>query len=210
MAKMTVLPRAARRASSPEVAPRFDVERRRRLVEQQQVRVGDERNREPHALGLAPGQLRGPAAGEASSPVERERVVDLERARVQRRDHRHEFADAQVVDQRPRLEHPADDAGGDRLGRRHPEQRHASRSRGGSARASCRSSSSCRRRSGRAARPSRPARSRGRSTLRRVPRRRTWRGRRGQLHREKCHVLSCRHSDTSRIGPVEPKLTSSM
>jgi hypothetical protein len=50
-------------------------------------------------------------------------AVPVRRVGVEGGDHSDELADAQVLDQRPRLEHPADSAGPYRLRGRHAEQR---------------------------------------------------------------------------------------
>ena len=68
----------------------FDVERDRRFVEDEQVGVRHERDGESHALGLAARQLVRPPVRDVGDPGEGEHVVDDERVRVQRRDHRHE------------------------------------------------------------------------------------------------------------------------
>ena len=54
MAKTTVLPWAATCAhGEPEVATSLDVERGRWFVEDEQLGIGDERDRHAHSLGLS-------------------------------------------------------------------------------------------------------------------------------------------------------------
>src|SRR5581483_11566665 len=108
-----------------EVAAALDVERDRRLVEDEQLGVRDEREREAHPLRLAAGEPLGELAGEPGEAGELERLVDPERVRVERRDELHELADAEVPDEAAGLEHRGDEAGADRLGRRPAEDRDA-------------------------------------------------------------------------------------
>ena len=120
---MTVFPRAAKRANrQPEAAAGLDVHSDGRLVEDQHRRVRDEGEREPDALGLAAGQLVGAPAGDLRQAGELERLVDLERVRVERGHHRDQLAHGDIADQRARLEHRADQPGGDGLPRRPAEQ----------------------------------------------------------------------------------------
>ena len=120
---MTVLPRAANaRTDSQKRAAGLDVHPDGRLVEDQHRRVRDEREREADALGLAAGQLVGAPAGDVGQAGELERLVDLERVRVERGHHRDQLAHGDVADQRARLEHRADHPGGDGLPRRPAEQ----------------------------------------------------------------------------------------
>jgi hypothetical protein len=111
----------------PEVSAAFDVERGGRLVEHEQVGIGDQGDREADALALTAGEFRGPAFAERRRPGEAKHLVHLERMRVERGDHSDELADAQELDQRTGLEHGADEAGLHRLGRRFPEDGHAAR-----------------------------------------------------------------------------------
>ena len=64
----------------PERAARLDVHRDRRLVEHEQVGVGDEREREPRALRLAARELLGAPPGEGLEPGELDRLVDVRAA----------------------------------------------------------------------------------------------------------------------------------
>ena len=106
------------------VVASLDVERDRGLVEHQQVRVGHDCDGEAHPLGLAARQLLRPLVRNVGEPGEREHVVDGERLGIERRGEGHELADGELPDQRPGLEHGADRAGGDGIGRVHAEQRH--------------------------------------------------------------------------------------
>jgi hypothetical protein len=134
VAKITVLPSAATaRDRGPELASALDVYGRGGLVEHQQVRVGHQRDREADPLDLAAGELVGPSSGELRHPGQPHRLLHREGPGVDRGDHGDELAHAQVLDQRPGLQHPADGAGRDRLGRRHPEQRHRAGVRPGQA-----------------------------------------------------------------------------
>jgi hypothetical protein len=71
-------------------------------------------------LHLAAGELLGTPAGDRLDPDQLERLVDVERRRVQRGDHREQLAHREIADQRAGLEHHADRAAGDRLRRRAP------------------------------------------------------------------------------------------
>jgi len=55
-------------------APALDVHRHGRLVEDEQPRVGDEREREADALALAAGELLGPAAGDVGDADQVEQI----------------------------------------------------------------------------------------------------------------------------------------
>ena len=128
-----------------------------RLVEDEQVGVADERDREPHALASGRPRASGVRRSAISrDPGELEHLVDVERGRVERRHHRDQLAHAtgrgsarrSGASRRPRRRRRrragvapnSDDGAG--VGRR-------------AGRAACRSSSTCRRRWGRAARRSR-------------------------------------------------------
>jgi hypothetical protein len=93
----------------------------RRLVEHEQLRARDERERKPHALRLAAGQLLRPLRGKMRRARQREHVVDRQRPRVERREHRHELADGEVARQPARLQHRSDRSVRNRLGGRAPE-----------------------------------------------------------------------------------------
>ncbi len=122
---MTVFPRAANAAHrQPERAAGLDVHSDRRLVEDQHRRVRDEREPEPHALGLTARQLLGPPAGDLREAGELERLVDLEWVGMERGHQSDQLAHGDVADQRARLEHRADLPGGDGVSRRAAEQRH--------------------------------------------------------------------------------------
>ena len=129
MAKRIVRPRDGELAHRrPEGVAALDVHRRGRLVEHEQRRVADEREREADALRLAAGELLRAPAGDRLDPDQREHLVDVERRRVQRRDHRDQLARGQVLDQHAGLEHRADQCRrSDRVGRRAAEHGHAAR-----------------------------------------------------------------------------------
>ena len=62
--------RGERAHRRPEVVAALDVHRDGRLVEHEQLRVGDERDREAHALGLAAGELlRAPVGDRPAMPA---------------------------------------------------------------------------------------------------------------------------------------------
>ena len=56
----------------PQAAPRLDVEPRRRLVEEDQLRIAGQRQREHHALLLAAGQALEAAPAHLLQPGHRE------------------------------------------------------------------------------------------------------------------------------------------
>ncbi len=107
----------------PERVTRLDVERHRRLVEHQELRVAHEREREAGALRLTAGQLLGAPLGERHRSGELECLVDRERIGVQRGHHRDELADREAPQEAAGLQHRADRPFVDRLRRRAPEQR---------------------------------------------------------------------------------------
>ena len=119
---MTVFPRAANARTDSQKPRGLDVHSNGRLVEDQHGRVRDQGKREADALGLAAGQLVGAPAGDLGQAGELERLVNLERVRVEGGHHRGQLAHGDIADQRARLEHRADQAGGDGLPRRPAEQ----------------------------------------------------------------------------------------
>ena len=115
----------------PEVPPSLDVDGRGRLVEHEEVGIGDQRQGEADPLGLPAGELVRPTIGERACPRELEHLVDREGARVHGGDHRDELADAQVLEERTGLQHPTDDPRRHGFGGRHPEQGDAARNQDG-------------------------------------------------------------------------------
>jgi hypothetical protein len=77
--------------------------------------------READALHLPARELLREAIRNLVGAGEREHLVDLERVGIEGRHHRHELAHAQVADQPTRLQHRADDTGGDRVRGGHAE-----------------------------------------------------------------------------------------
>jgi hypothetical protein len=108
----------------PEVATPPDVQCRRRLVEHEQVGVRDEGDRKADPLGLPTGELRRRPIGDLVDAGDQGHLVHPDRVQVERSHHRHELADAQVLDERPRLEHAADGSCPDRLGGWATQHRH--------------------------------------------------------------------------------------
>jgi hypothetical protein len=94
----------------PDLAATLDVDARGRLVEHQQIRVGDECRGEAHQLGLPAGKLRRPTLREVAQPRKCQHLIDGKWVRVVGGDQRDELAHAQKVGQRSRLEHPTDQA----------------------------------------------------------------------------------------------------
>ena len=143
----------------PERAAALDVHRHRRLVEHEQLGVADQREREAHALGLAAGELlRAP-------------LRDVARAPPARSPRRRRAAPGTARPPSPSARAPTGRGSARRSAasrRRARVDRTAAASApntdtlppsGAAGRAACRSSSTCRRRWARAARPSRRARS---------------------------------------------------
>ena len=123
MAKMTVLPRDGERSHhGPEALARFDVEADGRLVEHEQVGIGDERDCEASTLRLTARQSLRAASRHVLQTGEDEHLVDPERVRIQRRNHRDQLAHREVADQRAGLQHDADGTGLDGVTRGHSEQ----------------------------------------------------------------------------------------
>src|SRR3954470_583107 len=89
-----VLQRADRR---PGVAPRGGVESRRRLVEEDQLRVADEREREVQAAKLAAGERAGQRVALLAQPGDLEHLVDVARVGVERGPVRDGLAHADVA-----------------------------------------------------------------------------------------------------------------
>ena len=84
----------------PEALARFDVEADGRLVEHHQLGIGDERNCEASTLCLPARESLRAACRHVLQTGEREHLVDPERVRIQRRDHRDQLAHREVADQR--------------------------------------------------------------------------------------------------------------
>jgi hypothetical protein len=98
----------------PERAARFDVHRDRRLVEHEQLGVGDDREREPDALDLPAGQLGGRALREVGDAGPFQRFLDGDRPLVQRAKEVNQFTNGHVGEDRAGLQHRADQAFGHR------------------------------------------------------------------------------------------------
>ena len=157
-------------------------------------RVGNDRDREADALGLPAGELLGTPVGDIGQAGCGQHLVDGHRHRVERRGERDELAHGELVDERSGLEHRAD--------RHRPRRRRRGscrtatrfRDRGARARAACRWWSTCRLRSGRGWRRSRPARCRCSRLAPRGRRRTTFRGPRARCPGLWGRVLrSCTH-----------------
>ncbi|HEV7760917.1 MAG TPA: hypothetical protein VGO78_18055 [Acidimicrobiales bacterium] len=101
----------------PEGLAGLDVHGHGGLVQHQQVGVRHQGHGEAGPLGLAAGQLVGALVGEGIDAGQGQHLVERQRPGVERAHHREQLADAQVADQAPGLEHGADRAGGDGLGR---------------------------------------------------------------------------------------------
>ncbi len=140
----------------PEGVAGLDVEGDGGLVEHQQVGVGHQGQGEAHPLGLAARQLVGAAVGDVGDAGGGEDLVDRHRVGVQRAPPSSRSSrTVEVADQRAGLQHGADRAVAD--GRRPAggRTRRPCRGRAAPGRAACRWSWTCRRRWGRAGRPSR-------------------------------------------------------
>src|ERR1039458_5392419 len=107
----------------PELTTPLDVEGRRRLVQNEQIRIGNQRYGKTDAPGLAARELRLRPIGEFCGAGETKYVVQLEWMRLERRDHCEELADTQELDERSRLEHCADGPGLRGLSGRRAEHR---------------------------------------------------------------------------------------
>ena len=107
----------------PERMSRLDVHADRGLVEHQQVGVADQRDREPHALGLPTAQPVGSALRQVGNLRDLECLVDRQRRRVERGHHRDELSHREVLQQPTGLQHRADPAVLDGFGRRLAEDR---------------------------------------------------------------------------------------
>jgi hypothetical protein len=82
----------------PERVPPLDVHRGCRLVQDQELRIADQRHREAHALRLSAGELLGALVGEGARAGQGEDLLDGHRAGVQRSHHRDQLAHRQVTD----------------------------------------------------------------------------------------------------------------
>ena len=78
------------------------VERRRRLVEQQHLRIARERTRERHALAFTAGELRRPRSGEMRDPEALEQLLHASAT-----GETHVLCDCQVRKERVVLEYEA-------------------------------------------------------------------------------------------------------
>ena len=108
----------------PEGAPQLHVHGHGRLVQDQQVRVRQDRQRVPQPLGLAPGQLLGPGAEEAPQLRPLDHLRQRQRVRVQSTHQPQHLADRCPVQQGPGLQHRAHPAGTDGRRRLHAEHPH--------------------------------------------------------------------------------------
>ena len=131
----------------PEGATGLDVHRRRRLVQDQQLRVGREREGEADALCLAARELVGLPSGDVGDPCPVEHPVRRLRLRVEVAHQLDQLANGEVRQQTAGLQHRADPAPGRRGARRAAEQVRRCRSRAGSGRAAGRWPWTCRHRS---------------------------------------------------------------
>jgi hypothetical protein len=93
---------------APERVPGLDVHRDRRFVEDENVRVGNERHREAHPLRLAPRQLLRPAVRDVVDARPLEDIVHRHGFRVERCEHLDQLAHGEPLDQRSGLQHGAD------------------------------------------------------------------------------------------------------
>ena len=141
----------------PEGAPALDIHARRRLVEDQQARVGQQRHREPQPLLLTARAQADAAVGDLGDAGALHDLGDGPGVGEQARGEFEGLLDRDVLEQAAGLQHGRDEAVRDRGARRLAEDARLRRSRGARARAACRSSWSCRRRSGRGTPRSRPA-----------------------------------------------------
>ena len=132
----------------PEVAPPGDVHARGGLVEDEQLGVGQQRHREPQPLLLAARALAHPAVGDVgdAGPLQhlghRTGVAEQAGGQPQR------LLDGEVLEQAAGLHDRRDEPVADRVLRLHAVDRTLPVVGPGQARASCRWSWSCRRRSG--------------------------------------------------------------
>jgi hypothetical protein len=76
----------------PERSPALDVHAHGGLVEDEELRIREEREREAHALRLASGELLRPLVCDVRDADELDRGVEVERLRVERRDLRQQLA----------------------------------------------------------------------------------------------------------------------
>ncbi len=88
----------------------LDVDAGGRLVEHQQISITDQRRGKAHPLGLPSRKLRRPALREIADPGACQHIIDRKWVRIVRGHERDQLANAEVVRQRPRLEHPTDQA----------------------------------------------------------------------------------------------------
>ena len=205
MANTTVLPRAAkpRIVSQKAWRPRRPWRRSAR--------------RAPAGRGWRPARGRSAPAASDRPTASRCGGPDRRRGRSARAPRRRRAAsgyseaiiatssrDGEVADQLAGLQHRADGAGGHRLGRGQAEQRTPCPRRAAAGRAACRWSSTCRRRSGRAARRSRHGRSRGRRPARHGP---DPGGLRNVFSRPERRIPSGRGFIDVVMGPGSPKGT---
>ena len=202
----TVLPSTLERADRlPRLAPRRGVEAGRRLVEEDQVGVADEREREVEPPLLAARERLGALVGRRLQPRQPDRVLDVARHAVEPGPVADGLAHGQVPVQARGLEHDPDPlAQRERppagvQSRARPRARRTGR---GSPRGS-RRWSSCRRRSGRAGRTPRRAAPRTRSRARPRARRRSCAGPRPRSRRRRSSASHdgklCRHGHALRL-----------
>ena len=81
----------------PEVPAALDVDPRRRLVEDQQVRVADKRGGKAHPLGLTTRELAGPASCDVRRTGLAQHFFDRKRLRVVRRHQPDQLAHPELV-----------------------------------------------------------------------------------------------------------------
>ena len=172
----------------PRLPPRRGVEARRRLVEEDQLGVADQRQRQVQPPRLPAAQRPDPRVGLVLQPAERDDLVDVARARVQRGPVRERLAHAEEAVHAAGLQDDPDplaQRARPRLGVQAEDRHLAAVARRGSPRGS-RRSSSCPRRWARAGRTPRPGRRRSRSRARPRGPRRTCAGRAPRWRRAAC------------------------
>jgi hypothetical protein len=106
----------------PERAASLDVHRDGGLVEDEQVGIRDERDREAGPLRLASRELLCSAVGDLLDAGEPDGLLHGEGRRIERRHHLEQLAHREVAEERAGLEHRARSPGRDRVARRLAEE----------------------------------------------------------------------------------------
>jgi hypothetical protein len=99
--------------SAPEAAPALDVHAGGRLVEDQQLGLGQQRHREPQALLLSAGALAHPPVGDVGDAGPLEDLGHRAGVREQRRSQLDGLGDGELLEQTAGLHHRGDQAAGD-------------------------------------------------------------------------------------------------